>query len=141
MATSSVLRISEASSLGMHAMALLAGRPGRRVPVAEIAFVLKASEAHLSKVMQRLGRAGLVRSARGPKGGFTLAKDPGRICLKEVYEAIEGPMASSRCLLGRPVCGRGKCILGGLIRSVDTQLRKHFQATSLSDLAGVFEGK
>jgi Rrf2 family protein len=132
------LRISEAASLAMHTMALLASRP-QRLPTGQIASVLGASEAHLSKVMQRLAKAGLVRSLRGPKGGFALARPAERIALVEVYEAIEGPLADSKCLLGRPICGGTRCILGRLLGSVNRQVRQYLEATTLNKLAEVFK--
>jgi len=88
-----VLRISEAASLGMHAMVLLASDRGRVLSAHEVAARLNASEAHLSKVMQRLGRAGLVQSVRGPRGGFSLARSPDAVTLLEVYEAALGEPA------------------------------------------------
>ena len=60
------VRISEAASLGLHTMALLAKRGETRTTNQEIADMLGASVHHLAKVMQRLVRAGLVDSAVGP---------------------------------------------------------------------------
>lgn len=128
-----LLKISEAASLALHTMSYLAAQPERRVSTHEIAVRLKVSEAHLAKVLQRLGRAGLATSQRGPKGGFTLAKPPQEITLLEVYQAIEGPMTGSVCLLGHPVCG-GKCILGSLIGDLDRQVREYFGNTRLSEI-------
>jgi Rrf2 family protein len=122
-------------------MALLAGSPDRPVSTREIASTLRGSEAHLSKVLQRLSRVGLVRATRGPKGGFTLEKAPHRITLLEVYEAIEGPLSAGSCLLGTPICG-GNCILGDLLSSVNEQVKARMGNIRLSDLAGVFaEGR
>lgn len=132
-----MFRISEAASLGMHMMALLAGSPGRLLTAREAAITLRASEAHLSKVLQRLSRAGLVRSARGPGGGFTLSR--GDITLLEVFEAVEGPLDFSGCLLSRPVCGKNRCIMGGLIESTNLVVRKYLANTRVSELAGVYE--
>jgi Rrf2 family protein len=80
-----------------------------------------------------------VRSTRGPKGGFALARPAGRITLEEVYEAIDGPLGDSQCLLGRPVCNGSRCILGGLLNSVNRQVRRYLHTTRLSALAEVFE--
>ncbi|MCK4620269.1 MAG: Rrf2 family transcriptional regulator, partial [Desulfobacterales bacterium] len=66
---SNIIKISEAASMAIHAMVFLASESGRIVPSREIATTLRSSEAHLSKVMQRLAKAGLVSSTRGPKGG------------------------------------------------------------------------
>jgi len=136
--SSSVLRISEAASLAMHATSLLAGQGGRRLSTAQMAGVLGASEATLSKVMQRLGRAGLVESVRGPRGGFVLAAAPAAITLMDVYRAVEGTPPEARCLLGKPVCDGGRCILGGMIETVNRQVRDYFEKVTLAELAGSF---
>lgn len=128
-----VLKISDAASLALHTMVLLAANPGKIMPTKDIAGVLKVSEAHLAKVLQRLGRAGLVASQRGPKGGFSLGRDSHQVSLLEVYEAVEGPLETKTCLLGKPVCG-GKCVLGGLLHKVGSEVTDYFTQTRLSDL-------
>lgn len=135
----SVLRISEAASLGLHTMVLLAAVDGKRMSAKDIAALLQVSEAHLSKVMQRLGRQGLVYSARGPKGGFTLAKAGDEIMLREVFEAIEGPLLLTECLLGNQICDGSDCILGSLLVDVNKRVIDYFDKTSLSELTKVYE--
>lgn len=79
-------------------------------------------------------------SIRGPRGGFVLARPPGRITLLEVYEAIEGPRRGSRCLFDSPGCGAPRCILGGLLERVDAQLGGYLAGTKLSALADLYAG-
>ena len=133
---SSVIKFSEAASLAMHTMVMLAKHPESVLSTHEIATRLGVSEAHLSKVLQRLTRAGLVKSVRGPKGGFVPARPTTDITLLEVYESIEGPLTAKTCLLGRRVCGEGLCILGDLLGTVTEQVRTHLNGTKLSDVAG-----
>lgn len=135
-----ILRVSDAASLAMHAMVYLAAKPDGPVTAAEIAETLHASEAHLAKVFSRLAHEGLVISSRGPKGGFVLSKAAGKITLHDVYAAIEGRMADSECLLGKPVCHGGRCILGGLMASINEEVRSYLDRTVLSDLISVYEG-
>ncbi len=137
---SNVLRISEAASLALHAAVFLAANPGKPISTREIASALEVSEAHLSKVMQRLARTGLVNSVRGPKGGFLLARSPARISLLEVYEAIEGRLLPANCLLGTPVCKGEGCILGDLVETLNGQVREYLSRTRLSELVGVYGG-
>ena len=132
---SSMLKISEAASLAMHGMAFLASNSDRAVSTREIASRFHASEAHLSKVLQRLTRAGLVKSIRGPKGGFMAGKPADEITLLDVYESIEGPLVPCECLFSIPVCGDNGCILGGILVTVDRQIREYLAGTKLSDLA------
>jgi len=135
---SNVVKVSEAASLALHTVVLLAAYPKRIFSTKDISSALHASEAHLSKVLQRLGKAGLVNSIRGPKGGFVLSRSSDEITLLEVYEAIEGPLASSSCLFHTPVCGGQNCILGGLLSPVNQMVRNHLSKTKLSKLTSVF---
>lgn len=136
---STALNISEAASLGLHAMALLAAKEEHHLSAGEMAKHLKASEAHLAKVLQRLAHMGLVHSVRGPHGGFWLARRAEEISLLEIYEAIEGPLCGDTCLLESPVCYGTSCILGGLIETVNRQVREYLSGTKLSELAVVRE--
>ncbi len=94
----------EATCIGLHAMGLLAGTPKTLVSTKRIATLLRVSEAHLAKVLQRLERAGLVRGTRGSTGGFELARAASKISLKEICEAIEGPFELPGCPFEIPVC-------------------------------------
>ena len=131
-------RVSEACTLALHTMVLLARNEDTSHTTREIAETFKASEAHLSKVLQRLHKAGFVQSVRGPKGGFRLARPSDAVTLLDVYETIEGSLTVSRCLFGKPVCSGKTCILSGLIERVNAEVRDYFSRTRLSDLDGVY---
>ena len=131
---STMLRISEAASLAMHAMALLARDPERVRSTHAMAEELGASEAHLTKVLQRLTRAGLVKPVRGAAGGFLPNKPLNKVSMLEVYEAIEGPMPDTTCLLRKRVCDGHPCILGDLMTTVNREVKRTFTRTRLSDL-------
>ena len=140
MSNSSVLRMSEAASLALHSMVMLAEAPERRVSAKAIAADLNASQAHLSKVLQRLAKAGLVESVRGRGGGFRLARPASRIKLMDVYQAIEGRLPNTQCLMGKRACKRAVCVMGGLLGTVDMWLRAYLSGTKLSDLANRMGG-
>jgi Rrf2 family protein len=129
-----ILHISDAASLGLHAMAVLAGEPDQRVSTHEIASRLNVSEAHLAKVLQRLVKVELLQSVRGPKGGFQLARDPDEITLLQIYEAIDGPMKEGTCVLGLPICERVSCIFGTLLGHMQGRVDEYFSNTKLSKL-------
>jgi Rrf2 family protein len=50
---------------------------------------------YLEQIFQRLRRAGIVGSKRGPGGGYSLARSPGDLTLRHVVEAVEGPLAEA----------------------------------------------
>lgn len=130
-----LIHISEAASLGLHAMAMLARSGSERLRIGEMAQRLRASEHTLVKVMQMLVRAGLANSARGPRGGYSTATDPDDVTLLQVYEAIEGPIGEAGCLLGKPACSGGGCVLGGLVESVHREVKTYLSTTTLQTLA------
>lgn len=129
---SGVLKMSEAAVLAFHAMIYIAVRETGFVTNAEIASALHASEAHLAKVLQRLVKAGLVKSIRGPRGGFILGKDSGAITLRDIYELFEGSLERDVCLLDAQVCGNN-CIFGDLLINVNDRVREYMTNTRLKD--------
>ncbi len=137
----SLVKISEAATLALHAMVYIAANDGRLATTYEIGEVLQVSKAHLAKVLQRLVKVGLVDSMRGPKGGFCLAKPAADISLLEVYQAIEGPLTPTNCLLSTPVCGGEKCILGGLLEDINERVKEYFAQTRLHELTNVYQCK
>jgi Rrf2 family iron-sulfur cluster assembly transcriptional regulator len=58
------------------------------------------------KILRKLVHAKLVRSYKGVKGGYELVKDPSEINLKEVIEAVDGPIFINRCLVEDASCSR-----------------------------------
>lgn len=130
----SILKISEAASLALHAMIVLSQNQKRLVSVKEIANTLDVSANHLSKVMQRLNKAGFIESIKGFNGGFKLSVAPEDVTFLEIYEIFDGKIKNSNCLLLNKDCG-DKCIFGDLISSINRQVRERFEKTKLSDFS------
>ena len=133
-----VLRISEAASLALHTMVYIAGDDGLRHPASKIAPAICVSEAHLAKVLQRLVRAGLLESRRGPRGGFRLARRRDEVTLLEVFEAIDGRYEPEACLMRDRSCGQLGCLFGDLLRTVNEEVRSYFEGRTLEDVKWVY---
>jgi Rrf2 family protein len=135
-----MLRLSEATSLALHSMILMALKNGEMLQTKEIAEHLGCSSDHLSKVLQRLRKNCLILSTRGPKGGSRLSRDPSEISLLEICEVIEGPFHLPNCMLREPIC-RGECLLfGNLLKEFGEKLRTHLEKTTLADTGKAFGG-
>ncbi len=128
------LRISEAASIALHTMVALARRPEETTSARAIAGRLGVSQAHLSKVLQRLARAGLLDSTRGPGGGFRLSTTAADCTLLDVYEAVEGTLEAPECLLRRPICDGESCLLGGLLADINREVGDRLRGIRLSVL-------
>ncbi len=134
-----IIGLSEAISIGLHAVGVLAQKPGEAMSAKEIARRIGASEAHLSKVLQRLVKAGLLQSQRGPKGGFFCDSRAVEKSLLEIYEAIEGPLRQKKCLLKKPVCDGDDCVFGGLIDECNSKTKDYFSLTRVGDICKIFK--
>ncbi len=133
---SSGLRLTRAADYGLRTVLYLARQPkGKLSRLKDIAAEQGVPPAFLPKVIQVLARAGLVRSSRGMHGGAALARDPGAVSIKDVVEAIEGPVAINLCLVGTGACPRqAGCIIYPVWREAQRQMLAVLEATRFSDL-------
>lgn len=130
---SKIVSYSEAASIGMHGMVLVA-RAGETINVQKIADITGSSRHHVAKVMQRLVKEGFLFSNRGPSGGFKLNTEPEKITLLQIYEAIEGHVKVISCPHEKPVCPFEKCILGTVVSKMTQTFRDHLSTNTLADL-------
>lgn len=128
-----MFRLSEAVNLAIHALSYMAGHADQAISVTQVAGALDISADHLSKVLQRLSRGGLVRSRRGPKGGFVLALPASELPLIRIVEMLEGPWTVPHCLTGGNICGDA-CALHKLTTRVYGQIHAALSDTTLADL-------
>ena len=129
------VKISDATALALHSMVHLAMAPEEQFTTAEIADSFEASRHHLAKVHQKLKKAGLMESKRGPSGGVLLGRSPEQITLLEIYEVMEGEIVAQPCLFGHDVCPRSDCMLQTLLPDLAERVRDYFKETTLAQLA------
>jgi len=87
------------------------------------------------KIMQKLHNDGFVKSAMGPKGGFSLSKKPAKIALLSVIETIQGPLKLNRCLLGVDVCPlQDKCPISIRLKELQNHIETYLNNITLQDL-------
>jgi len=101
------MQINRASDYAVRVMIHLASLPpGSTVRQGELSKAIEVSGHFLSKILQQLVRARLIRSQRGSGGGYALAASAESVSLLEVVEAIEGPVLLNQCLEEEPSCDR-----------------------------------
>lgn len=105
-----MLRISKLADYGTVVMTYLAYAPERLVSAPEVASAIGLELPTVSKILKILARAGLLRSQRGSKGGYVLARAPEDISVAEIIDALEGhPMGLTECSSTPGVCRRESC--------------------------------
>jgi Rrf2 family transcriptional regulator, iron-sulfur cluster assembly transcription factor len=110
---------------------------GNPVSLAEIAERQEISLSYLEQLFARLRRGGLVRSVRGPGGGYLLAhdRDDTRIC--DIIVAVDEPIEAVRCIPGEAAgCrgDRGRCLTHDLWEELGNQIRLYLSSVSLGDV-------
>jgi len=125
--------ISEASSIAIHTLALVANQEGS-INVNQMAEKTGFSRNHIAKIMQLLVKQGYLRSGRGPKGGFELVKDAGKVNLLEIIELIEGKMNHSFCGIDEGKCPFEHCVFGDLPAEFAEKFRKFYENRTLSQI-------
>jgi Rrf2 family protein len=132
-----VLRISRKIDYAIRAMIHLASiPPGTVVPFREIGKQMEVPEDFLAKILKTLVDHGIVRSTRGPHGGYKLARPAETINVLEVIEAAEGPVAVNVCLDDDDACSRQSfCTMTSVWREGQERMLEVFRRTTLASLA------
>ncbi len=128
-----ILALSEANAIAFHGMALVA-KSKVAISATEIANITNSSRHHTSKIMQRLVKAGLIGSTRGPSGGFYLKKPANEIKVIDILEVLEGKVGIGDCPVDNAICPFGSCLLGGVCYEIGTTLITYMREHSLQDM-------
>jgi Rrf2 family protein len=104
------------------------------VHTAEVARRRGIPPAQAAKIVRQLARAGIVRTTRGAGGGVRLARPAERVTLREVIDAIEGPLAVSRCVVyGECPCVQ-PCPVRVALARVQLELERSLASITVADL-------
>jgi len=103
----SSMQLTRAADYAIRVMIHLASRPPlERVLLPTLASATGAPESFLSKILQALSRAKLISSRRGQSGGFEILARGREASMREVIEAIDGPVLLNVCLIADGACPR-----------------------------------
>ncbi len=129
---SKILNISEAATIAIHSMALIA-RSKELLNAQEIAKITGFSKNHISKVLQQLVKYHFLISTRGPKGGFVLKHNPEEVSLMEIYRAIDGEIEKgTNCKMHCDNCPFNSCIFGGLSQKFSREFSEYLTTKNLA---------
>ena len=103
---------------------------------ADIAERWSIPAPYLDQLLTTLRKAGLVASVRGPQGGHTLARNPSSVTIREVFEALEGPIQPIDCLEDNPRCSFSRaCAIQDVWSEVQTTITQLLESVTIADLA------
>ena len=132
------MRLSTKGRYAVMAMVDLAAHSrGAPVSLAEIAQRQEISLSYLEQLFAMLRKSGLVRSVRGPGGGYLLAFDRSETRIADIILAVDEPIRATRCMPGAPTgcrSNRTRCLTHDLWEELGNQIHLYLSSVSLADV-------
>lgn len=130
------MKLSTRTRYGIRAMLELAENDGGSpLQIKIIAQRQDISIKYLEQLMAILKSAGFIRSIRGAKGGYALAKPPSQIKLSDVFNALEGTITTAECVENKNYCARSAdCVTRQVWTEVQEAIVTVLQSITLQDL-------
>jgi Rrf2 family protein len=133
---------SSGCEYAIRACVHLAGQPDALVPLKDLTREESIPAPFVGKILQSLVRAGILRSVKGPRGGYGLARPPDEISLFTVTAAVDGTTHLETCALGLGHCSdEATCPLHDAFKPLRRSIRAYLDSTTLADLAAALSRK
>ncbi|MGJ3258064.1 MAG: Rrf2 family transcriptional regulator [Rhodospirillales bacterium] len=133
------MKLSTKGRYAVMAMVDLATQTdGKPIALADVADRQEISLSYLEQLFGRLRRGQLVKSVRGPGGGYLLARDASEIRVADVIMAVDEPIKATRCTPGSPSGCQGRqqrCLTHDLWEELGNQIYLFLSSVSLADVA------
>lgn len=131
------MQLTREGDYGIRSVLYLARQPYKKISfVTEISEDYKIPRSFLAKILQKLVKGKIVRSYRGVKGGFSLARQAKDISVLDVLEAIEGKMALNLCIVDRKSCEFNRnCPLHSVWMTAQGKVVEVLKKANFDDLA------
>ncbi len=130
------MKLSSRTRYGIKAILEIAREHGNGpIQIKTIAEREDISNKYLEQLIAMLKMAGLIRSMRGPRGGYMLAKPPSEIPIKDVFWALEGQMEPVECMEhARPIPGCADCATSRIWQELKDSIVGVMEKVTLADL-------
>lgn len=133
---------SSACDYAIRAATHLSAQPDALVQLRDIARLEDIPAPYVGKILQALVRADILRSVRGPRGGYGLARPPQDITLLMIVAAVDGTRQLESCTVGLGPCSHDRlCPLHDAFSPVRDSIRAYLERTTLADMAVALAGK
>ena len=130
------MQITRQADYALRAMLYLARLgPNQRASTSQIAEFQQIPPSFLAKIISQLSIARLIHTARGARGGVTLAREPKEISLLDVVEAIDGPIMLNECIGDPSICSFGdNCPIHEVWCETQAEMVRKLKQTTFDEL-------
>jgi Rrf2 family protein len=133
--------LSNSCRYGIRAVIYIASQPKERnkTGIKQISKDLGLPTPFLAKILQQLARQKILNSLKGPHGGFSLQKDPGKISLYDIVKTIDGEDLFTKCIIHNSTCKcvereKEPCPVHDDYANLREELIRLFSSTTINDL-------
>ena len=131
----SVMEITRESDYAIRCVLYLSDKRGTVTMVDEVSREMCIPKSFLAKILQKLTKASIVKSYRGVKGGFEIARSPREISLLDVIESVQGPVAMNMCAVDKKACGlSGSCVVHPVWVEARQQVERFLRSKNFAQL-------
>ncbi len=112
---------------------------GKPISLADVAERQEISLSYLEQLFGKLRRGGLVKSVRGPGGGYLLARDAQDTRISDIILSVDEPIKTTRCTPGSPVgckSNKSRCLTHDLWQELGNHIYLYLNSVSLADVIG-----
>jgi Rrf2 family iron-sulfur cluster assembly transcriptional regulator len=132
------MKLTTKGRYAVMAMADLARNGGEKpLSLAEIAERQEISLSYLEQLFAKLRKGGLVRSVRGPGGGYLLSRPASAVRVSDIIFAVDEPIRATRCTPGSPIScqgAKGRCLTHDLWEELSNHIHLFLSAVTLDDV-------
>ena len=131
-----MLRITKQADYGIQLMSQMALEPSKLFNAPELSGQTQLPLPTVSKILKLLAKDGLLRSQRGVKGGYSLARAPEDISLEEIVASLEGPLSLTECATdeGGSCSKEDHCAQKSHWQAINHKLQETLKQTSLMEM-------
>jgi Rrf2 family protein len=126
--------ISQTAEYALRAVVVLGSQPDRPMTTKDLARVSRVPAGYLSKVLQVLGRAGLVEARRGLRGGYVLSHPLDKLTVYDVVQAVDPLKRINECPFRLNAHAKRLCTLHQRLDDAVAMLETHFKQTTIASL-------
>ena len=129
------MKLSTRGKYGLYAMYYLAVHAGEGPQTLQSISTVGVPKQYLEQILGNLRRAGLVSTVRGAQGGYQMAARPEELTLRDVIDAVEGPIELSECASAEHACAKsGTCPVRWVWQRVTDSINAELEKIHLSDM-------
>ena len=129
------MKLSTRGKYGLYAMYYLATHSGEGPQTLQSISTIGVPKQYLEQILGNLRRAGLVSTVRGAQGGYQIATSPEETSLRDIIDAVEGPIELSVCTSAENSCQKaGTCPVRWVWQRVTDSINQELEKIKLSDM-------